>query len=122
MLAEVVHHVPHVVQQRRNHQGRRAAPLPRMPGAGKGLPGTPRGLSARSSEMPRAPGTSASVRTSMVMRSLREAWVIQVLAPVMRNTSPSRTARVLSDARSDPEPGSVNTAVGRMAPLASPGR
>ena len=55
------------------------------------------------------------------MRSARAAWVIQVLFPVTRNRSPSRTALVLNAPRSDPAPGSVNTAVGIIVPEAIAG-
>jgi (2S)-methylsuccinyl-CoA dehydrogenase len=47
--------------------------------------------------------------------------VIQVLLPVITQSSPSFTARVRSDPRSDPVFGSVKTAVGRISPLARPG-
>ena len=58
------------------------------------------------------------MRASTVIRSARAAWVIQVFCPVMRYTSPSFTARVVSEARSEPVFGSVNTAVGSTSPLA----
>ena len=60
--------------------------------------------------------------TRMVIRSARAAWVIQVLAPVTRQSPSSRTARVVSEARSEPVLGSVKTAVGRISPEAILGR
>lgn len=62
------------------------------------------------------------MRTSRVIRSARAAWVIQVLAPVTFQVSPSRTARVRSEPRSDPASGSVKTAVGMIWPEAMAGR
>ncbi len=58
------------------------------------------------------------MRTSSVIKSARAACVIQVLAPVTLYASPAFTARVFSDARSDPVFGSVNTAVGKISALA----
>ena len=56
------------------------------------------------------------------MRSLRDAWVIQVFAPLSRQSPPTvARAWVLKDARSDPVSGSVNTAVGSTSPEASLG-
>ena len=53
-----------------------------MPGAGKGSSSVPRGFSASSMESPLYPGSSGLVRTNSVIRSEREAWVIQVLLTV----------------------------------------
>ncbi len=47
--------------------------------------------------------------------------MIQVLLPVMIQSSPAFFALVRRAPRSDPVFGSVNTAVGRMSPDASPG-
>ena len=58
------------------------------------------------------------MRASTVIRSVRAAWVIQVLLPVMTQSSPSRTARVRSAPRSEPVFGSVKTAVGSTSPEA----
>ena len=73
-------------------------------------------------ERPLWPGSFGSVRTSTVMRSARTGCVIQVLAPWMRYVSPSRIARVLREARSEPVFGSVKTAVGKISPEAMRGR
>jgi hypothetical protein len=62
------------------------------------------------------------VRTSSVIRSARPAWVIQVLAPVTFQFSPSRTARVRREPRSEPASGSVKTAVGMISPAVMAGR
>ncbi len=61
------------------------------------------------------------MRASKVMRSLREACVIQVLAPVIDHPSCVRTPRVVMLPRSDPVSGSVKTAVGSTRPLAISG-
>ena len=42
--------------------------------------------------------------------------MIQFLAPVTTHLPSLRTARVVSEARSEPVLGSVNTAVGRISP------
>ena len=55
------------------------------------------------------------------MTFVRAAWVIQVLLPVTRQSSPSFTARVRKLPRSEPVLGSVKTAVGRVSPEASSG-
>ncbi|WBL36802.1 hypothetical protein O0235_04375 [Tepidiforma flava] len=41
------------------------------------------------------------------MKSARCAFEVQIFCPLITQLSPSRTARVWSDARSDPEPGSL---------------
>ncbi len=56
--------------------------------------------------MPRCFGASGSVRASMNIQSARWAPEVQIFWPLMTYSSPSRTARVCSDARSDPAPGS----------------
>ncbi len=93
-----------------------------MPGAGKGSVAVPRGFSARNIERPRWSVDAGSVRTRSVIRSARAAWVIQVLAPLTRQTPPSSAARVRSDPRSEPASGSVKTAVGMISPDAMRGR
>ena len=55
------------------------------------------------------------------MMSARTGWVIQVLLPWTFQTSPSFTALVRSEARSEPVLGSVKTAVGSTSPEASLG-
>ncbi len=56
--------------------------------------------------MPRCFGASGSVRASMNIQFAFCAPEVQILEPLITYSSPSRTARVCSDARSEPEPGS----------------
>ena len=56
--------------------------------------------------MPRCFGASGSVRASMNIQSANCAPVVQIFWPLMTKSSPSRTARVCSEARSEPLPGS----------------
>ena len=49
---------------------------------------------------------SGSVRTSAKIQSAWCALLVQIFEPFTTYSSPSRTARVLSEARSEPEPGS----------------
>ena len=56
--------------------------------------------------MPRCLGASGSVRTSSSHQSATCASVVQIFWPVMTQSSPSRTAVVRSDARSEPASGS----------------
>ena len=60
-------------------------------------------------EMPSCFGASGSVR-AMRMPSF-ECWAsdVQIFWPFTTHSSPSRTARVASDARSEPEPGSLKS-------------
>ena len=60
-------------------------------------------------EMPSCFGACGSVR-AMRMPSC-ECWAsdVQIFWPFTTHSSPSRSARVPSDARSDPEPGSLNS-------------
>ena len=52
-----------------------------------------------------------AVRTKQKILLAHWAWVVQILVPLMTNSSPCgpawRCARHCSDARSDPEPGSL---------------
>jgi hypothetical protein len=48
--------------------------------------------------------------------------VVQILRPVMRQPSPSLAARVRTDARSDPESGSLMPRQNVIRPAAIPGR
>jgi len=59
--------------------------------------------------MPRRLGWSGSVRASSTAKSDRCAHVVHTFWPVTTHSSPSRSARVASDARSDPAPGSLNS-------------
>ena len=47
------------------------------------------------------------MRVSNMIQSARWAMLVQILLPLMTNSSPSTTARVLRDARSDPDSGSL---------------
>ena len=56
--------------------------------------------------MPRCLGASGSVRTRQNIRSACCAPDVQIFWPFTTNSSPTISARVRSDARSEPEPGS----------------
>ena len=56
--------------------------------------------------MPRCLGASGSVRTSANIMFESCAPEVQIFCPLITKSSPSRTARVCSEARSEPEPGS----------------
>lgn len=58
-------------------------------------------------EMPRCLGAPGSVRQASQMWSAVLAPLVKILLPSMTKSSPSRTARVVSEARSVPAPGSV---------------
>ena len=62
--------------------------------------------SIMTNEMPRCLGASGSVRTRANMASAVWAAEVQIFCPLMTKSSPSRTARVVSEARSEPLPGS----------------
>ncbi len=59
--------------------------------------------------MPWCFGRSGSVRASRMPKSASSAQVVQTFWPVTTHSSPSRTALVASDARSEPAPGSLNS-------------
>jgi len=59
--------------------------------------------------MPWCLGTSGSVRASRTANDAWSAQVVQIFCPLMTQESPSRSARVDSDARSLPAPGSLNS-------------
>ena len=63
-------------------------------------------MSIRMYEMPRCFGASGSVRTRQNIRSAYCAPEVQIFCPLTTNWSPTSSARVRSDARSEPEPGS----------------
>ncbi len=63
-------------------------------------------MSRISQVIPLCLGASGSVRTSSSQKSATWARVLQIFWPVTTYSSPSRTARVRSDARSDPASGS----------------
>ncbi len=72
------------------------------------------------SVMPLAP-FSGEVRTAVTTRSALKPLVMKVLEPLMTQPSPSRTAVVLSAARSEPPPGSVMPIARRISPETMPG-
>ncbi len=59
--------------------------------------------------MPFRLGAAGSVRARQMPNSERWAQVVQTFCPVRTHSSPSRTARVASEARSEPAPGSLNS-------------
>ena len=74
--------------------------------------------------MPLCFGASGSVRAIMNIQWAYCAPDVQIFCPLITKSSPSRTARVCSDARSEPEPGSLNpwhhcTSPERMRPRCS---
>ena len=67
-------------------------------------PGVPVGVSRI--EIPRCFSASGSVRTRRKQNSAEFAYDVQIFCPLTTYSSPSRTAAVLSAARSDPASGS----------------
>ena len=57
--------------------------------------------------MPSCLGASGSVRTSANIQSASVALDVQIFWPLTTQKSPSSSARVRSEARSLPEPGSL---------------
>ena len=57
--------------------------------------------------MPLAPESGAPVRAMSTSRSVAPAPLMKALAPLMTYSLPARSARVLSEAASEPAPGSV---------------
>ena len=55
-------------------------------------------------EMPRCLGASGSVRASRIPNLAMWAKLVHTFWPLITHSSPSRTARVVSDARSEPAP------------------
>ena len=70
-------------------------------------------------EMPRCFGASGSVRAYRVHQRDSWAWVVQILWPLTRNTSPSRSARVRRPAKSDPASGSDMPSAHHSSPRSS---
>ena len=69
--------------------------------------------------MPACLGTArGSVFTSRATTPARRAFVIHVLLPLTTYSSPSRTAVVRIDCRSDPPPGSVSAIAALISPVA----
>ena len=52
-------------------------------------------------------GTSGLVRVSRMIHLASWAIVVHIFAPLITHSSPSRTARVVSDATSEPTSGSL---------------
>ena len=75
-----------------------------------------------SSEMPACFFTSGLVRTSVKIQSPYWPSVVQVFWPLTTYSSPSRTALVRSDARSEPASGSEKPCDHQMSRLAVFGR
>ena len=63
-------------------------------------------MSISMNEMPRCFGASGLVRTSAKIQSARWALDVQIFWPLTTHSSPSRIARVCSEARSEPALGS----------------
>ena len=59
--------------------------------------------------MPLRFGTSGSVRARHTPKSDTCAQVVHTFCPVSTHSSPSRSARMASDARSEPAPGSLKS-------------
>ncbi len=59
--------------------------------------------------MPWCCGTSGSVRARQIPQSARSATEVHTFWPVSRQPPSTRSARVRSEARSEPEPGSENS-------------
>ena len=59
--------------------------------------------------MPLFFGRVGSVRASRMAKSASCAQVVHTFCPLTSHSSPSRTAFVASDARSDPAPGSLKS-------------
>lgn len=59
--------------------------------------------------MPSCLGASGFVRARSIAWSANWATVVQIFWPVIRQPPSTRSARVLSEARSDPAPGSLNS-------------
>ena len=70
-------------------------------------------------EMPRCFGTSVSVRAMRMPNFDTWAPDVQTFWPLTMNSSPSRTARVESEARSLPAPGSLNSWHQTSSPVSS---
>ena len=70
--------------------------------------------------MPRCFGTSGSVRASSIPKSAESAPEFHTFCPVTTHSSPSRSARVPTLARSDPDPGSLKSWHHAASPSAMP--
>src|SRR6478752_7865793 len=79
-------------------------------------------MSIRMKEMPDCFLAAGSVRHRQKIMSAYCASVVQVFCPLMIHLSPLRSALVLSEARSEPEPGSENPWHHQSSTLAMRGR
>ena len=79
-------------------------------------------ISTSTKLIPRCFGASGSVRVSSIIQSARCASVVQILPPLITRSSPSRTARVLRDAKSEPDSGSLYPWHHCTSPRATGGR
>src|ERR1700712_1190241 len=79
-------------------------------------------MSTRMNEMPDCFFAEGSVRQRQKIQSAYCASVVQVFWPLMIHLSPLRSALVLSEARSEPEPGSENPWHQKSSTLAMRGR
>src|SRR5215468_6238969 len=79
-------------------------------------------MSARMNEMPVCFFADGSVRHRQKIMSAYCASVVQVFWPLMMYLSPLRSALVLSEARSEPEPGSEKPWHHQSSTLAMRGR
>ena len=66
-------------------------------------------MSTTKNEMPRCFGTSGSVRAMRMAQSEKCPPLHQTFWPLTTHSSPSRTADVVREARSDPASGSENS-------------
>ncbi len=71
------------------------------------IPGEP--ISTKKQVMPSWAGLSGEVRARQIPQSAVWAIEVQTFCPVRRHPSPSRTARIRSEARSEPASGSENS-------------
>ena len=78
-------------------------------------------MSSRNIESPRCLGALGSVRASTNIASAKCAPEVQILWPLSTNSSPSRSARVCSDARSEPEDGSESPSLISISASSMPG-
>src|SRR5260370_8043473 len=79
-------------------------------------------MSNRIKLMPSCFGAFGSVRTRQKIQSALSAYDVQIFEPLTMNWSPLSSARVCSDARSEPEPGSEYPWHHRISPRAIFGR
>src|ERR1700691_580450 len=79
-------------------------------------------MSNRMKLMPSCLGAFGSVRTRQKIQSALSAYEVQIFEPLTRNWSPLSSARVCSEARSEPEPGSEYPWHHRISPRAIFGR